>query len=243
MINNELHQEIESVYQNIPHNICLYERNSVILCKNSIDTIMAISKTRAILIDVARQLFAKNGLEETTMNDIAVASQKGRRTLYTYFKNKEEIYYAVIESELARMSEKMYAVTEMDIAPEKKFVELIYARLNVIKETVYRNGNLRAEFFRDIWGVEKARKEFDRNQIKIFRRVLTEGRIKGVFDVDNVDLTANITHHCLKGLEVPYVRGIVAKGLTAENSRPYITKLVYKALGKNLIQENESSNI
>ena len=55
---------------------------------------MSISKTRQKLVDVARQLFAKNGLNNTTMNDIAVASGKGRRTLYTYFKSKEDVYYA-----------------------------------------------------------------------------------------------------------------------------------------------------
>ena len=53
---------------------------------------MSISKTRQTLVDVARQLFAKKGMENTTMNDIAMASGKGRRTLYTYFKNKEEVY-------------------------------------------------------------------------------------------------------------------------------------------------------
>ena len=42
---------------------------------------MSISKTRQKLVDVARQLFAKNGIANTTMNDIAVASGKGRRTL------------------------------------------------------------------------------------------------------------------------------------------------------------------
>ena len=60
--------------------------------KSKEDTIMLISKTRQRLVDVARQLFAKNGLENTTMNDIATQSGKGRRTLYTYFKSKEEIY-------------------------------------------------------------------------------------------------------------------------------------------------------
>ena len=33
-------------------------------------------KTRQLLVDVARQLFAKQGLEGTTMNDIAEASEK-----------------------------------------------------------------------------------------------------------------------------------------------------------------------
>lgn len=38
---------------------------------------MTVSKTKAKLVDVARQLFAKMGVENTTMNDIALASKKG----------------------------------------------------------------------------------------------------------------------------------------------------------------------
>ena len=81
---------------------------------------MSISKTRQKLVDVARQLFAKNGLENTTMNDIAVASGKGRRTLYTYFKSKEDVYYAVIESELERLSDRMDEVAAKRIKPQWK---------------------------------------------------------------------------------------------------------------------------
>ena len=44
------------------------------------------------------------------MNDIAVASKKGRRTLYTYFKSKEDIYMAVVESELEMLSGAMEKV-------------------------------------------------------------------------------------------------------------------------------------
>lgn len=47
-----------------------------------------VSKTRDKLIEVARQLFTNKGVENTTMNDIAAASEKGRRTIYTYFKSK-----------------------------------------------------------------------------------------------------------------------------------------------------------
>ena len=40
---------------------------------------LTVQKTRAKLVDVARQLFAKKGVEDTTMNDIAVASRKMER--------------------------------------------------------------------------------------------------------------------------------------------------------------------
>ena len=100
---------------------------------------MSISKTRQKLVDVARQLFAKNGIANTTMNDIAVASGKGRRTLYTYFSRKEDVYYAVIESELERLSDKLDEVAASKIRPQDKIIELIYTHLSMIKETVVRD--------------------------------------------------------------------------------------------------------
>ena len=197
------------------------------MCNN-----MSISKTRQLLVDVARQLFAKKGLENTTMNDIAVSSGKGRRTLYTYFKSKEEIYYAVIESELERLSDKLDEVAAKKIRPQDKVIELIYTHLNMIRETVVRNGNLRAEFFRNIWMVEKVRKNFDDEEIKLFRKVYAEGKEDGEFDIDHVDLVADITHYCIKALAVPDMQRRRAHGMTEETTRPRGAKVVYCALGK-----------
>lgn len=188
---------------------------------------MAISKTRSLLVDVARQLFAKNGFENTTMNDIAVTSGKGRRTLYTYFKNKEDVYYAVIETELSRLYERLEAVARKNISPEEKMVQLIFAHLEVVKEAVYRNGNLRAEFFRDVWKVEQVRKTFDKNEIALFRRIMNEGVEKGIFDIRNVRLMAEITHFCLKGCEVPFIYGRYAVS-NAEELYPYVKRMVFK---------------
>ena len=193
---------------------------------------MSISKTRQKLVDVARQLFAKNGIANTTMNDIALASGKGRRTLYTYFKSKEDVYTAVIESELERLSDKLDEVASKAIRPQEKIIELIYMHLSQIGETVVRNGNLRAEFFRNIWMVEKVRKHFDEDEIDLFRKVLAEGVAEGEFDIQDVDLVADITHYCIKGLEVPFIYGRVGHGMTEEMTKPHVARIVYGALGK-----------
>lgn len=195
---------------------------------------MSISKTRQKLIDIARQLFAKRGVANTTMNDIAVASGKGRRTLYTYFNSKEEVYSAVIESELERLSDKLDEVAAMKMRPLDKVIELIYTHLSMIRETVVRNGNLRAEFFRNIWMVEKVRKKFDDYEIDLFSKVYQDGKADGEFDIDDVNLVAEITHYCIKGLEVPFIYGRIGHGLTEEASKPLVAKVVYGALGKKL---------
>ena len=195
---------------------------------------MSISKTRQKLIDIARQLFAKRGVANTTMNDIALASGKGRRTLYTYFNSKEEVYSAVIESELERLSDKLDEVAAMKMRPLDKVIELIYTHLSMIRETVVRNGNLRAEFFRNIWMVEKVRKKFDDYEIDLFSKVYQDGKADGEFDIDDVNLVADITHYCIKGLEVPFIYGRIGHGLTEEASKPLVAKVVYGALGKKL---------
>lgn len=192
---------------------------------------MTVLKTRAKLVDVARQLFAKKGVEDTTMNDIAQASKKGRRTLYTYFKSKEQIYMAVVESELEMLSTQMEKAASKPVSPDKKILELIMTHLDAIKMVVYRNGTLRADFFRDIWRVEAMRKEFDRKETALFRRVLHEGKELNLFDIDNVEITADILHYCIKGIEVPYIRGQIGEELDDEMGWRYVAKIVYGALG------------
>ena len=192
---------------------------------------MAVSKTRAKLVDVARQLFAKKGVDNTTMNDIAVASTKGRRTLYTYFKSKEEIYVAVVESELDKLAEALDKVVAENITPDVKILKLIETHLDAIKLIVQRNGTLRASFFRDIWQVERVRRKLNLHEIALFKQVLTEGNDQGLFDVDNVDSLADILHYCVKGIEVPYIRGKIGDDLDGRQGWEYVAKIVYGALG------------
>ena len=199
---------------------------------------MAVSKTRANLVDVARQLFAKQGVDNTTMNDIAVASTKGRRTLYTYFKSKEEIYVAVVESELDKLAEALDKVAAENIAPDVKILKLIETHLDAIKMIVRRNGSLRASFFRDIWQVERVRRNLNLHEIALFKQVLIEGNEMGLFEVENVDILADILHYCVKGIEVPYIRGKIGDDLDDRQGWEYVAKIVYGALGHKSVETN-----
>ncbi len=192
---------------------------------------MSIGKTRQKLVEVARELFARQGMDATTMNDIATASGKGRRTLYTYFRSKEDIYYAVIENELERLSDCLDEVAGMEILPEQKVVQLIYTHLKMIKETVARNGSLRAEFFRNIWMVEKVRRAFDEEEIAILRRILQEGVENNSFKIEHIGLMAEIIHYTVKGLEVPYIYDRLGDGLKEEETQPMVLEIVRRALG------------
>lgn len=186
-----------------------------------------------MLIDVARQLFAKLGVENTTMNDIALASHKGRRTLYTYFNNKTEVYKAVVESELDNMIKALQDVANKDLPADEKLMLFFYTRLDAVKNTVARNGTLKADFFRDIWRVQSVRKAFDRKETVILKQILTKGVEEGTFSVPDIDLTAEILHHALRGLEVPYIRGLI-NPKDSDNKRRYlnIQHLLFEGIKK-----------
>ena len=193
---------------------------------------MAVSKTRAKLVDVARQLFAKNGVDDTTMNDIAVASKKGRRTLYTYFKSKEDIYMAVVESELEMLSG---GYGESGWTGYRSWYENTAADRNT--SGLYQDGGVQERDFACRlfpWYMESGgdAEEFWPDGTKLFRQVLTEGKEKGIFDIDNVNIVADIVHYCVKGIEAPYIRGQIGEELDDETGWAYVAKIVYGALGR-----------
>ncbi len=95
------------------------------------------SRTRDRLIEVARQLFTRQGIDNTTMNDIASASDRGRRTLYTYFRTKGDIYQAVIERETERIRAELEARVAAESSPREKLRALMRTRLSITLENVH----------------------------------------------------------------------------------------------------------
>lgn len=192
---------------------------------------MANGKTRLQLIEAAKRVFIRNGFENATMSDIAEESGKGRRTLYTYFDSKVEIYQAAIEMEMQKIIDALNEISQMDIPPQQKILEVIHGRMRILKESVYRNGTLRSVFFRDIWRVKHFRKDFDQKERKILMNIIMEGKATGVFDVQHASIMAAYIQYCMEGFEVPFIRGQVKLGHTSQDVRDAVQQMVYGALG------------
>jgi len=187
-----------------------------------------MSNTKKMLIEVARQLFAKNGKKEVTMNDIAEASKKGRRTLYTYFNNKEEIYKAVIDKELDTILERLLVVSKQDAEPDIKLTNHILTHLDAVKDVVNRNGSLRADFFHDIYEVERKRRKIDVKEIALIRAIIAEGVEKNIFKRMDLNLSSIIIFYAIKGLEVPYIRQNISSEF--EKSKNSIVEFVFQGI-------------
>ena len=189
-----------------------------------------MSNTRKMLIEVARNLFAKSGKKDVTMNDIAEASKKGRRTLYTYFNNKEEIYKAVIDKELDSILERLNVVSNQKLEPDEKLTAHILTHLDAVKDVVNRNGSLRADFFHDIYEVERKRRKIDVKEIELIRSIIIEGIKKNIFKRMDSDLSSMIIFYAIKGLEVPYIRQNINSEF--EKNKNSIVEFVFQGIKK-----------
>ena len=55
-----------------------------------------IAFNRRNILEAADKLFCKNGVEKTTMEQLATAAGYSKPTLYGYFKDKDEVYFALV---------------------------------------------------------------------------------------------------------------------------------------------------
>lgn len=189
---------------------------------------MATTETKELLIKVARRLFAQQGISNITMNDIAKAANKSRRTVYTYFQSKEELLEASIEMEVMKISNAMTRVAVSDLLPDKKIIKLIFVRLHLTRSIVRRNSCLHSDYFVI---VEHIRKSFDSKEIALFRHIISEGKQKGIFSTESPDLAARFLHFCLKGIEMPFINGVVSKNNDDKFVNNFTERVILSALG------------
>lgn len=193
--------------------------------------IMSTTDTREQIIKVAQKLFAQKGIENITMSDIATEANRSRRTVYTYFQSKEELLQASIEMEVMKISSAIAKVATSKLSPDKKIVKLIFVRLSYTRNVVKRNSGISSEYFNNMWIIDHIRKTFDVREIALFRTIITDGVHQGIFKVDSPDLAARFLHFCIKGIEIPYINGIVSKNKDDKFVQNFTEKVILNALG------------
>ncbi len=190
-----------------------------------------VTKTRDKLIEVARQLFAHKGVENTTMNDIANASDKGRRTIYTYFKNKKEIYNAVIEKESEQIVSKLREIKSLNISPSEKLRRFLEIRFEIIRTSIDQNDSLKRFFVRDIKRVEKIRRLALEKEREILSAIIQEGIDSGYFDKQQCDNLDTVWQMIVQGIDLSYLRdNFVEIGIDKNKFQQEIIKFIIRSI-------------
>jgi AcrR family transcriptional regulator len=72
---------------------------------------------RQEILDAARELFAKEGYENVSMRRIAEKIEYSPTTIYLYFEDKTELFFALCEETFAKLSKKMEAISKVSEDP------------------------------------------------------------------------------------------------------------------------------
>ena len=192
------------------------------------------SKTREKLIEVARQLFAHKGIENTTMSDIATASEKGRRTIYTYFKNKREIYNAVIEKESEQVVGRLREIFAIDMDPLEKLMKFVDVRIDIVEETIRREREspvLRTLMVRDVRRMERIRNLAVEKELEMLHKIMDDGVAMGLFTRKSIDNAFVGMIMMFQGIELSVMRNNYAfYGIDPDKVREQAKSFILSAI-------------
>lgn len=129
----------------------------------------------------ATNVFAEQGFEGSSVDDIALAAGVAKGTIYYHFSSKEEILFEVINSGILNFAEKARLSLVDIVSPKLKIEALIEAQLDYFCQ--YQN--FCRVFLSEIWRIEsywkKSVKALQDNYLTIINEIIKEGQASGDF--------------------------------------------------------------
>lgn len=155
------------------------------------------------LLAVAREMFFERGYAGTTMEAVARRAGFSKRTVYLYFKNKDELFLAVVEEGMIILRQRLEALGAEELPVEQAIEAFldVYLRFADEHETYYRLifQEATAEMVASVSEKQRRRMEdHERACITMMARVIESGQEKG--DVGGID---------------PWQAGVIAWAATA----------------------------
>lgn len=125
------------------------------------------------------------------MLDIANASSKGRRTIYTYFRNKREIHQAVVERESEQLVARERRIQQSSMTAVEKLESFFRTRFALMfaSEHERQSDTLSLRNLLEWNRVSKARRLAARKELEILKCILDEGVAHGAKTVPSSKTT------------------------------------------------------
>ena len=158
------------------------------------------------ILESARKLFARYGLDKTTMNEIAADVGLSKAALYYYFKDKESLFREVVAQEQKDFFGKMRGLTDRNLSAEElmqKYVELrlehFKSFLNLAKLSMHILSHPKTL-------VSDLHTGFKQEESKLITQILERGNQRGEFHVNDPAKVGGLFIHVLFGLRALALR-------------------------------------
>ena len=140
------------------------------------------------ILDVAAEVFSKNGYAHTQVDEIAKLAGLGKGTVYRYFKNKKQLFLSVGQRGMDRLKDTILAEIEKEKDPIKRIERAIrtylaffeansnLARILMEEQSEFKK-KVQKRYFEHYYG-------HINNIREIFKSAIAQGLVKDV-DIDN----------------------------------------------------------
>lgn len=163
-------------------------------------------QTREYLLRAAAQVFAERGFHEATLDEVAAAAGYTKGAVYSNFKNKEDLFLALLEDAYARdMAAIKKTLEASDVPPEARlgdFVQMMRGEM----EYVPNLGALYLEFHLYALRNPTARErmnELERADVRAIADILESERTQREIEIDEpVERTARIIVALFRGISM-----------------------------------------
>jgi len=141
------------------------------------------------ILRVAARLFATHHFHQARREDIAAAAEVGKGTLYRYFKDKEELYLALLERAAEGLSSRLVELETLALGPRDRLEAMVESLISFFDEhphlfDLIQHAEVMSSHDQEIpWN--RTRQE----TVARLRKVLEEGEELGLFRVADPELS------------------------------------------------------
>jgi len=170
--------------------------------KSAPKTALPKSERRQQILTVARDVFARRGYHQTTIDDIALQAGVARGTFYLYFEDKRAVFSDLIDRFASQLSMAIVRIVTDDA--QRPVVEQVRENIRAIIATCLMERSMTKILFTDAVGIDPA---FDRKLLTFYDMVvqllaesLKDGQALGIVDEGEPRVLAYLTIGALKEL-------------------------------------------
>ena len=167
------------------------------------------------IIEQAARLFASKRFDEVLMDDIAQQAGVGKGTIYTYFADKEGLYFAVVFDGISRLNEKLQSHTDRQQDPEKELRRMVHAIVSFFSQNRFFFRLMSQEDGKSEDGRGENRKRWREErhiQFAAIETVLQKGAEGGVFSVEHPKVEAAILRDMVRSVMI-HARGMSVEAM------------------------------
>lgn len=183
-------------------------------------------ETRNLILDTAERMFSERGVAHTSLADIAGAADLTRGAIYWHFKNKCELFVAMVDRELLPLDELMAeSIDSREVDPLGRLrAILIQCLLDIVqnprRRTVIEILVLKWEHTVDMQPVIERKRDNARRAIDGMQRALSNAVAKGQLP-DSLDtaLAASYLHAVIVGTVTDHMAEYTPRALLDDARR------------------------